>query len=625
MRFKNSTLSDMLTLFSDAPDSPSTVVRNGDCYTIKNDHFLVECVFKKHKTGIISRQDTITNISGKRLTINTARSKFTLNGGEYEVYTQYSEHISEGMGAWHTLSSGVFGASDEVRTNQDVCPFVAIYNNQSSRGTAFHIMAKSAFEYRVSRHCEFLSPRVVTVELGFRGDDFIYALNDGESLILPEILYYDFENKLDLDAYKLHRYFNEKFKKPLPIIYNSWMSHFDDMSYDSLMLQLERAKAIGCEYFTVDAGWFGETQKWWDVVGDWSEPSECGMCGRLKDFADRVHECGLGFGLWFEIERASFESSNFKAHSELYTVCGNHAYIDFANPAAVDFIYSVLKENIDKYGIDFIKFDLNAPLTYSRGGCAFIKYYEGWCDFLGRIKRDFPLLHLECCASGGGRMSLSNVPYFDSFWMSDNHGIYEQLDIFKSTLIRMPSSILEHWATIRSLEGFTPTYPVGGTTEKILLSADCSWIHLEEANMEYIKNALVGGPVGVSCDLTQVSDKTLSELGDFISEYKADREFWRNSECRILCSTDSLTILQFNDPDFNDVRIFAYTDKYHQEETTVYPVLDTDACYSVTKAEREGVMSLEETVLSAKEIRSEGIDLCTWGLRCSYKMNLKRQ
>ena len=625
MKFYANSLNDLITLCSDAPFSASTVTKDGDDYIVKNGSFLIKCAFKRHSSGIISRQDTVTNISGKDLIINSARSKFTLNGGEYETYTQYSEHISEGMGEWSALTSGVFGASDEVRTNQDVCPFVAIYNNQNAHGTAFHIMAKSAFEYRVSRHCEFLSPRVVTVELGFRSDDFIYPIKSGETLTLPEILFYDFENKTDFDAFKLHRYFNEKYPKPLPVIYNSWMSHFDDMSYDSLMLQLKHAVDIGCEYFTVDAGWFGETQKWWDVVGDWCEPSDCGMCGRLKDFANEVHKSGLGFGLWFEIERASLQSNNFKNHSEYYIVCGEHAYIDFSNTDAVDFIYSILKENIDKYGIDFIKFDLNAPLTFSAGGPAYIKYYEGWTDFLSRIKRDYPSLHLECCASGGGRMSLSNVPYFDSFWMSDNHGIYEQLDIFKSTLIRMPSSILEHWATIRSLENFTPTYPVGDKTEKILLSADCSWIRVEEANMDYIKNAMVGGPLGVSCDLTQVSKKTLCDLGEFISEYKADRDFWKKSECRILCDTKALTILQFNDKEFNDVRIFAYTDRYHQEKTTIYPVLDKNATYSVTKTEKDGIMTLESTVLSSSEIALEGIDLCTWGLRCSFKMNLKKQ
>lgn len=616
---------DLFTVYGNFDEVEGAVTRIADGYTYQNGTLRLDSTYKKHPSGVTERSDTVKNISDSPVTLTTLLSKFTINGGEYEVYTQYNEHISEGQGAWAPLVSGIFGKSDEIRTNQDVNPFVAIYNTQNGRGTAYHLMCESMFEYRISRDAEFLGPRVVSVEMGIKSENFSYTLAPGQELQLPRILFYTFKSKLDLDAYKLHRYANDLYKKPLPIIYNSWMSHFDLMSYDSLMLQLERAKRLGCEYFTVDAGWFGETQKWWDVVGDWEEPSDCGMCGRLSDFADKVREAGLKFGLWFEIERSSKLSKSIAEHPEYY-ICptGQHAYINFAMPEAVDFIYSRLKENIDKYGIEFIKFDLNAPLRFDSTRGAFIDFYRGFIAFLRRIKGEYPELHLECCASGGGRMSMSNVPYFDSFWPSDNHGIYEQLDIFKSTLIRMPASILETWATIRSLEGFTPSYPVGNTEERILLSADCSWFRLEEANLEFIKNALSGGPIGISCDLTQVSEATLDALADFICQYKSEREFWQSAECRILCSTPTLTILQFNDIEFNEIKIYAFTDKYHQDCTTVYPVTSKCGVWSVTKTERDGVMCASEVVMTESEIDENGIELCTWGLRRSYRLTLSR-
>ena len=617
---------DLFTIYGDFEEIEGAVTRCGDAYTFQNDILRLKSELFRHSSGVTRRCDTIKNVSARPITISCALSKFTINGGEYEVYTQYNEHISEGLGAWQPLVSGVFGKSDEIRTNQDVNPFVALYNTQNQRGIALHLMAECMFEYRVSRDAEFLGPRLVTIEMGIKSDNFSYTLAPNEELSLPEILFYTFKSTLDLDAYKLHRYANALYKKPLPIIYNSWMSHFDLMSYDSLMEQLKRAKALGCEYFTVDAGWFGETQKWWDVVGDWEEPSDCGMCGTLYDFATQVRQNGLKFGLWFEIERSSKLSRSVAEHPEHYLMpSGPHAYINFASPEAVDFIYGKLKKNIDKYGIEFIKFDLNAPLCFDGTRHAFIDFYRGWTGFLKRIKTEYPSLHLECCASGGGRMSMSNVPYFDSFWPSDNHGIYEQLDIFKSTLIRMPCSILEKWATVRSLEGFTPSYPVGNTEERILLSADCSWFRLEEANLEFIKNALVGGPIGISCDLTQVSDATLEALSQFIEEYKAERELWQGAECRILCNTPTLTILQFNDIDFKNIRIFAFTDKYHQDNTTVYPVVADGARYTVTKTERDGVMCLNCESLTASEIEENGINLCTWGLRRAYRMTLTRE
>ena len=609
---------DLFTVYGDFERPLGPATKNGNKITYKNSEIELNSVTTKHPSGVFERCDTIKNISKRDIEISTLLSKFTLNGGEYLVYTQTSKHIKEGIGGWQPLVSGVFGMSDEIRTNQDVNPFVSVFNEQNQRGIAFHIMCNSGFEYRVSRHGEFLDSKVVTVELGIKSQDFKCVLSPGEELCLPTILYYSFKSKLDMDAYKLHRYYNEKKPHSLPIVYNTWMSHFDYIDFDNLMCQLERAEALGCEYFTVDAGWFGKTQLWWDVVGDWQESNESAMKGRLLEFANCVREKGLKFGLWFEIERANPKCENVKAHPEYYLCEGEHCFVDFANKEACDFIYGVLKANIDKYGVEFIKFDLNAPLYYDKNRCSFIKYFEGYNYFLSKIKSDYPSLHLECCASGGGRMSLSNVPYFDSFWMSDSHGIYTQLEIFKNALVRMPASMLERWATIRSVEGFTPTYPVGGTQEKILLSSTANWQRAEESSLDFIKKALVGGPIGISCDLTQVSSDTIKELSEFIDKYKGEREFWANSECHILCNTPTLTVLQFNDKDYKEIKIYSYTEHPVQEYATIYPFIEGEGSYTLTKS------GCENRAVSTEELNENGVCLLANYLHIADSITLKK-
>ena len=613
----NEKITDLFTVYGDFERAVGTVTKNGEMICYKNSEIELRSTTNKHSSGVFERCDVIKNVSSRAIEISTLLSKFTLNGGEYQVYTQTSKHIKEGIGGWQNLVSGVFGMSDEIRTNQDVNPFVAIFNEQNQRGIAFHIMSNSGFEYRVSRHGEYLEDKVVAVELGIKSQDFRYVLEPNEELRLPTILYYTFKSKLDMDAYKLHRYCNEKKPHSLPIVYNTWMSHFDYIDFDNLVSQLDRASALGCEYFTVDAGWFGKTQLWWDVVGDWQESKESAMRGRLCEFADLVRKKGLKFGLWFEIERANPKCENVKLHPEYYLSEGAHCFVDFANKDACDFIYDVLKSNIDRYGVEFIKFDLNAPLFYDRTRCSFIKYYEGYNYFLSKIKADYPNLHLECCASGGGRMSLSNVPYFDSFWMSDSHGIYTQLEIFKNALVRMPSSMLERWATIRSVESFTPTYPVGGTQEKILLSSTANWQRTEEASLDFIKNALVGGPIGISCDLTQVSNATIKELSDFIDTYKREREFWANSECHILCSTPTLTVLQFNDKSYEEIKVYLYTEHPVQEYATIYPFIEKEGSYTL-------IRSGEERVLSTEELNENGISVLANYLHLSDSFTLKK-
>ena len=609
---------DLFTVYGDFERPLGPATKNGNKITYKNSEIELNSVTTKHPSGVFERCDTIKNISKRDIEISTLLSKFTLNGGEYQVYTQTSKHIKEGIGGWQPLVSGVFGMSDEIRTNQDVNPFVSVFNEQNQRGIAFHIMCNSGFEYRVSRHGEFLDSKVVTVELGIKSQDFKCVLRPSEELCLPTILYYSFKSKLDMDAYKLHRYWNEKKPHSLPIVYNTWMSHFDYIDFDNLMSQLERAEALGCEYFTVDAGWFGKTQLWWDVVGDWQESSESAMKGRLLEFANQVRKKELKFGLWFEIERANPKCENVAAHPEYYLCEGEHCFVDFSNKEACDFIYGVLKANIDKYGVEFIKFDLNAPLYYDKNRCSFIKYFEGYNYFLSKIKSDYPSLHLECCASGGGRMSLSNAPYFDSFWMSDSHGIYTQLEIFKNALVRMPASMLERWATIRSVEGFTPTYPVGGTQEKILLSSTADWQRAEEASLDFIKKALVGGPIGISCDLTQVSSDTIKELSEFIDKYKGEREFWANSECHILCNTPTLTVLQFNDKDYKEIKIYSYTEHPVQEYATIYPFIEGEGSYTLIKS------GCENRAVSTEELNENGVCLLANYLHIADSITLKK-
>ena len=182
----------------------------------------------------------------------------------------------------------------------------------------------------------------------------------------------------------------------------------------------------------------------------------------------------------------------------------------------------------------------------------------------------------------------------------------------------MPVSMLERWATIRSVEGFTPTYPVGGTQEKILLSSTANWQRAEESSLDFIKNALVGGPIGFSCDLTQVSSATIKELAEFIGKYKSEREFWANCECHILCNTPTLTVLQFNDKDYNEIKIYSYTEHPVQEYATIYPFIEGNGNYSLIKS------GCENREVSTKELNENGVSLLANYLHISDSLTLKK-
>ena len=63
-------------------------------------------------------------------------------------------------------------------------------------------------------------------------------------------------------------------------------------------------------------------------------------------------------------------------------------------------------------------------------------------------------------------------------------------------------------------------------------------------------------------------------------------EFWQSSECRILCDTDSLTVLQYNDAEFKKIKIFTYSNISVQNSLTVYPVTDVSALLAHLRGEQ---------------------------------------
>lgn len=556
-------------------------------FTYEGDGYKVETAVEKHESGVYKRIDVITNVSDKPIDIRAALSKFSFDGGEYEVYTQYSEWCHEGVGAWQRLVTEVGVGNEDVRTNVGSAPFLAIYNLQNGRGVAFHVLSRSKWQMTAKKFYSHQGHvKDVTVEIGINEKGFDYTLLPGEALTMPAVLYYEFRNKTDMDAFKLHRYYNcVKPARSMPLVYDTWLSNFDDISYELLTEQLEVARELGIEYFTVDAGWFFKPREWWNSVGDWEEETEASMRGRMKEFSDKVREYGLKFGLWFEIERAGTQSNTAKEHPEYYIFENGYGYVNFADKAARDYIYNKLEANIKKYGIEYIKFDYNAELTYDKNNHAFIEFFEGYHEFLDRIAAEHPEIYLENCASGGLRMSLASLEGFDSFWISDNHSLYTQLEIFKNTVIRMPSRALETWLTVASVEDFTPTYD-GKYAEKIISSGNADWSHAEFVEESFVKAVMFGGPIGISCNLTKLSDSFKAVLKEKFDLFKAERDFWAESECHILCDTDTMLVLQFNDEKYNEVKIFSFVDNAMQNEITVYPVLDGTAEYSVGEKTR---------------------------------------
>ena len=385
----------------------------------------------------------------------------------------------------------------------------------------------------------------------------------------------------------------------MPVIYNTWLYKFDRFTFDDLVAQAEAAASIGVEYFMIDAGWFGDGEDWWSCRGDWEENMTFGFCGRMKEFSDVVREKGMKPGFWLEPECASFESKIVKTHPEYFLPGEGSMFLDFANPDALEYIFQKTCELIDRYGAKFIKFDYNADKINDERREAFTKYFRGHAEYLRRLKERYPDLYLENCASGGMRMSIRDGLLCDSFWLSDNQSPYYSNEIFKNTLLRLPPQWIECWATIQSVEKLNMVHDTRDYPEKIIATNDATWEDVTGIHKDYLQAFLTGSPIGLSCDLTGLSENVLDFLRKFIADFKQNREFWMNAVCHILTDTETMLVLEYRSEDFDRAEIVVFKNKALQSDISVYPVLSAEKTYEVS----------DRGEISGADIMQDGINV----------------
>ena len=568
----------------------------GDAKTLHNvtsaegNGWRVFAVTEKDESGVFIRRDTFENTSEDSVMLSSLSSRFTFDGGEWEVYTQYNGWQNENMGGWQDLITTVSAEGISARTAVGAAPFAVLWSKQSGRGYAFHVNAYSTWQIKITkRYAGSGIYSYVEVEIGVQNDNLRLPVESGEKVELPEIIYYPVLNKTDLDGYKIHRYFNRAYPRATqPVIYNTWLYQFDAFTPESLFSQVPLAKELGAEYFVVDAGWFGIGKDWWTCVGDWEENLTGGLYGRTGELADAVRAAGMKFGFWLEGERANVASKSPTLYPDYYIREGNEYFLDFGNPDAVEHITRVALNLIEKWGAELMKMDFNADFIHDKTGKAFSEYGKGFRRFMQNIKEKHPGFYLESCAAGGCRNTMRDAKVADAYWLSDNHSPYEDMRIYKDAVKRLPPQLLEKWSAIRSFSDFTPVYP-GNDGEKILSNADACWNHITGVHESYLLALLTGGPIGISCDLSKISPVTFAHLKEHIEAFKRDRAFWLLCECRLLADTESVTVFEYTDEGHSDCRIVAVAEKMRQGSLTVYPAVDESAVYTLDDgSERSG-------------------------------------
>ena len=279
---------------------------------------------------------------------------------------------------------------------------------------------------------------------------FSCEVDPGEELVAPRVFLGVSQGDIDDSLRDLHDYLRRYVITPPPadfpwVTYNTWGTEAGGIDEVRIIEEIDFARELGCDLFYVDASWYEGSCKvknlgdWFTGVGNWHAEDFEKYPQGLAHISRKVHDAGMKFGLWFAPQmvdstlvgnRIPAEWVARRAGKDLQTIVspewGELTQICLGNPAVVEFLKKSLSGAIDRYQLDWIKWDgsgLPGPACdradhgHERGDgpvAAIRGQYEIW----KYLHERYPDLSLEQCGYPC-RIDYGLARYMRVNWLSD--------------------------------------------------------------------------------------------------------------------------------------------------------------------------------------------------------------
>ena len=164
-----------------------------------------------------------------------------------------------------------------------------------------------------------------------------------------------------------------------------------------------------------------------------------------------------------------------------------------------------------------------------------IKYVENLYRLNESLRKEFPDVWFENCASGGGRIDLGMMARTDFSWTSDNTDPVDRIFIQHAYLNIFPANTMISWITHEDWHQLN--YP-----------------------LEYKFDVSMSGILGIGYDITKWDDKQKAIAKEKIAQYKDIRKTVQfGMHYRLISPYDgNRSILQFVDKNQTESIIFVY-------------------------------------------------------------------
>ena len=405
-------------------------------------------------------------------------------------------------------------------------PFVALKRPETTEFSGPVLGAALVYSGNFLIQAEVDTYDVTRLQLGINPFGFEWKLAAGQSFTSPEALLVYSERGLNGMSQVFHQLFRRRLargywrERARPVLINNWEATYFDFSEEQLLELAEKAQEVGVELFVLDDGWFGQRTNDRAGLGDWFVNPERLPRG-LGSLAERIHGLGMQFGLWFEPEMVNKDSQLYRTHPDWLLAVPdrqphhgrNQFVLDYSRPEVVDEIFERLSAIIEEAQLDYIKWDMNRPLTdvfsaawpADQQGEIFHRYVLGVYDLYERLISRYPRLLFESCSSGGGRFDPGMLYYAPQAWTSDDSDAIERLKIQYGTSLLYPLSSMGAHVSI------VPNHQTNRLTP-----------------LKTRGNVAFFGSFGYELDLNQLSPGELAEVREQIAFYKRHRELIHN-------------------------------------------------------------------------------------------------
>ncbi|MFV0380225.1 MAG: alpha-galactosidase [Anaerorhabdus sp.] len=478
--------------------------------------------------NIISRNALFKNNSDDAIMLDKVSSmSIDFSSSDYDLIHLY--------GAWgkerHIERKPLLNGTISIESKRGVSshqhnPFIALASKNCCEDFGevygFSLVYSGSFKALVEVD-QFDTTRVM---MGINDFQFRWKLNPHNYFQSPECVMVYSANGLTELSSTFHDFYRDnlvrsKFKDiERPIVINNWEATYFNFTSDKLQDIAKDAKELGIEQFVLDDGWFGNRDNDDCSLGDWYTDLKKIPEG-LDVLSKKINDLGLGFGLWVEPEMISMNSDLYKSHPDWCihiknrkkTQARKQLVLDLSRKDVQDYIISFMSSLLNDNNINYIKWDMNRPLTEmssallenDQKGELQHRYVLGLYHVLDVITNKFPHVLFESCSGGGGRFDPGMFYYMPQAWTSDDSDAVERLKIqYGTSLVYPPIFMGAQVSDVPNHQVFrSPSFKMRG-------------------------DVAMFGNFGYSLDLNKISKEERESIKEQVLEYKNNRKLIQN-------------------------------------------------------------------------------------------------